>query len=242
MEINPALVTDIMFVLCAVTTVACAFLVVYLKNPIYCSIFLVASFIPLAAIYLLLYAPFIAAIQIMVYAGAIMVLFTFVIMMIGIGNEEYKVGKGKGFQFVSVIVVLGMFVVMIPLVQLVLPKQVKEPANLKISSVEGLKMVSSKELIKEIDSGLKKHGSVSAIEKQDKKLFDKIMKSGEEYFGSTKAIGVMIFGQPDIDNPEKAKENTINSMQIISFELASILIMVAIVGAVVLASRRREDT
>ena len=57
------------------------------KNPIASLLFLVLSFFSLAAIYVLLQAHFIAAIQIIVYAGAIMVLFLFTIMLLNLGHD-----------------------------------------------------------------------------------------------------------------------------------------------------------
>jgi NADH-quinone oxidoreductase subunit J len=57
------------------------------KNPIASLLFLVLSFFSLAAIYVLLGAHFIAAVQVIVYAGAIMVLFLFVIMLLNLGHE-----------------------------------------------------------------------------------------------------------------------------------------------------------
>jgi NADH-quinone oxidoreductase subunit J len=57
------------------------------KNPVASLLFLVLTFFSLAAIYVLLGAHFIAAIQIIVYAGAIMVLFLFVIMLLNLGHD-----------------------------------------------------------------------------------------------------------------------------------------------------------
>jgi NADH-quinone oxidoreductase subunit J len=57
--------------------------VVFMKNAIYAALFLVANFSVVAVLYLILGAPFIAMAQITVYAGAIMVLFLFVIMLLG---------------------------------------------------------------------------------------------------------------------------------------------------------------
>ena len=58
------------------------------RNPIYSALFLVANFFCLAVFYLLLNAQFLAAVQIIVYAGAIMVLFLFVITLLSPGREE----------------------------------------------------------------------------------------------------------------------------------------------------------
>ncbi len=63
-------------------------LVIFLRQPIHSALALVLVMVSLAVLYLLLGAEFIAAVQIIVYAGAIMVLFVFVIMLLNAGEEE----------------------------------------------------------------------------------------------------------------------------------------------------------
>ena len=58
------------------------------SNPVYSVLLLIGSFIGLAGLYVLLDAPFVAVIQIIVYAGAIMVLFLFVVMLLNAPREE----------------------------------------------------------------------------------------------------------------------------------------------------------
>ncbi|MBK8006362.1 MAG: NADH-quinone oxidoreductase subunit J [Gemmatimonadetes bacterium] len=69
----------------AVLAVGCALLVVTMRNPIASAFWLVQTMLCLAAIFLLLQAQFIGAIQVLVYAGAVMVLFLFVIMLLNLG-------------------------------------------------------------------------------------------------------------------------------------------------------------
>ena len=64
-----------------------ALFVVINRNPVYSAVMLVFCFFSLAALYVLLEAYFVAVLEIIVYAGAIMVLFLFVIMLINVGNE-----------------------------------------------------------------------------------------------------------------------------------------------------------
>lgn len=75
-----------LFYLMAVGAVAAALGVVLAKNPIQCVLSLLGSFFCLATIYLLAGFQFLAAAQILVYGGAIMVLFLFVIMLLNLGN------------------------------------------------------------------------------------------------------------------------------------------------------------
>jgi NADH-quinone oxidoreductase subunit J len=68
--------------------VAASLLVIAQRNPIYSVLLLIASFGALSGLYVLLDAPFVAVIQIIVYAGAIMVLFLFVVMLLNAPQEE----------------------------------------------------------------------------------------------------------------------------------------------------------
>jgi NADH-quinone oxidoreductase subunit J len=77
-----------MFYLFAVIAVSASLLVIAQRNPIYSVLLLIASFGALSGLYVLLDAPFIALIQIIIYAGAIMVLFLFVVMLLNAGHEE----------------------------------------------------------------------------------------------------------------------------------------------------------
>lgn len=98
---------DIVFYTASVVTIVCALLVVLNRNPVYSAIFLVGSFFSLAVIYLLLEAYFLAVLEILIYAGAIMVLFLFVIMLLNVGREK-AVRKPVNFQraFSLILVVL----------------------------------------------------------------------------------------------------------------------------------------
>lgn len=77
-----------LFFLFAGLAIACAISLVYHNNPLYSAISLVGVFVSLACIYVTLAAPFIAAVQILVYAGAIMVLVLFVIMLLNLDQEK----------------------------------------------------------------------------------------------------------------------------------------------------------
>ena len=72
----------------AAIAVGATLLVVVQSNPVYSVLLLIASFLGLAGLYVLLDAPFVAVIQIIVYAGAIMVLFLFVVMLLNAPREE----------------------------------------------------------------------------------------------------------------------------------------------------------
>jgi NADH-quinone oxidoreductase subunit J len=78
----------LLFIVCGAFVVAGAILVIAAREPIHSALALVLVMVALAVLYLLLGAPFIAAVQVIVYAGAIMVLFVFVIMVLNAGVEE----------------------------------------------------------------------------------------------------------------------------------------------------------
>ena len=76
------------FWLLAATTVVASVLVIGQRNPMYSVLFLIAAFAALAGLYIQLQAPFVAVAQIIIYAGAIMVLFLFVVMLLNAHTEE----------------------------------------------------------------------------------------------------------------------------------------------------------
>ena len=77
-----------LFYLFAAVAILASLLVIGQRNPIYSVLLLIASFGALSGLYVLLDAPFVAVIQIVVYAGAIMVLFLFVVMLLNVPREE----------------------------------------------------------------------------------------------------------------------------------------------------------
>src|SRR3989454_1736205 len=78
----------LLFILFAGMAIGCAISMVVQRNPLYGAISLIGVFISLACLYVTLAAPFIAAVQVIVYAGAIMVLVIFVIMLLNVEEEE----------------------------------------------------------------------------------------------------------------------------------------------------------
>src|SRR5215210_2533344 len=78
----------LLFYAFAALAVVGAMLVVAQRNPVYSLVSLVGSFFGLCGLYVLLEAPFVAVVQIIVYAGAIMVLFLFVVMVLNVPRED----------------------------------------------------------------------------------------------------------------------------------------------------------
>ena len=84
-------VEDVLFCVFAALTLLCAVLVVanpFSRNPVTSAMFLVLTIISMSGLFLLLHAFFLAAVQILVYAGAVMVLFLFIIMLLNTDDPE----------------------------------------------------------------------------------------------------------------------------------------------------------
>lgn len=162
------------FFIAALGAVAGAIGVVALRNPFYTVLALVFHLLSLAALFLLLRAEFVAAAQVIVYAGAVMVLYVFVVAYIG-GQDEPLGAPGAGLKGAAALCGLALFV------------------ELSFAT---------------LGSGLKAIGS-----------------QGAPYvpgFGSPRQIGELLL-----------------TKFLLAFEIASILLLVAAVGAVILARRRR---
>ena len=163
---------QLLFLLIAAVAVFSGFLVVTCKSPVNSALALVQTFVCLAALYVMLYAPFMAAIQIMVYAGAIMVLIIFVIMLLNLGTAVTgQVRRGVIWGVISSVLMLVVTYAV-------------------VSKGKASDMVGS--MTREV------------VETQ----------------GHTELIGKAIFTD-----------------FLLPFEIASILLLVAIIGAVVLAKR-----
>ncbi|MCG6121162.1 MAG: NADH-quinone oxidoreductase subunit J [Microvirga sp.] len=130
-------VTAAFFYLFAGITVASAFLVISARNPVHSVLFLILAFVNAAALFILLGAEFLAMILVVVYVGAVAVLFLFVIMLLDIDFAELKQGS---LQYLPI----GMVVGAIFLVELVLvvTTYVVDPALLNLpaasQAVEGV--------------------------------------------------------------------------------------------------------
>jgi NADH-quinone oxidoreductase subunit J len=89
------MISSVLFFVFAGFAIACALSLVYHKNPLYSAISLIGVFVALSCIYVTLAAPFIAAVQILIYAGAIMVLVVFVIMLLNLEEEQHSINRLK---------------------------------------------------------------------------------------------------------------------------------------------------
>jgi len=96
----------VLFYVYGAILVAAAFAVVLVRNPVHAALFLVLSFFTAAALWLLLYAEFLALTLVLVYVGAVMVLFLFVVMMLDINLERLRAGFWKSLPLAGLVGVL----------------------------------------------------------------------------------------------------------------------------------------
>jgi NADH-quinone oxidoreductase subunit J len=114
---------QILFLILAAIAICSGVLVVFQRHPLRSALYLIVNFFAVAGMYLLAHAEFIAAIQIIVYAGAIMVLFLFVIMLLNLRLPEepakvphvaQKIGGIVLAGFVALIMIHGFSLAKLP--------------------------------------------------------------------------------------------------------------------------------
>ena len=172
--IDCALMAEVLFFLAGIGAISGAVGVVVLRNPFYSVLALVCHLLSLAALFLLLRAEFVAAAQVVVYAGAVMVLYVFVVAYVGGQDEPLSPRAGRGLRVLAEGAGAALFIEL---------------------------------CIATLGSGLQAIGTDGA--------------NLEPGFGSPEQIGELLL-----------------TRFLLPFEIASFLLLIAAVGAVVLARRR----
>lgn len=93
----------IVFWTCALVAVAAAIRVITIRNPITCVLHLIVTLVALAVLFLQLSAEFVALLQVIIYAGAIMVLFLFIVMLLNLKRDEFGPNPLKGIRLLGAI-------------------------------------------------------------------------------------------------------------------------------------------
>jgi NADH-quinone oxidoreductase subunit J len=138
-------------------------MVLNVRNTVAAALSLVVTMVSLAAIYVLLEAHLVAAIQIMVYAGAIVVLFLFVVMLLNLRQDEFAPGRQwliKGGAALVGVVALGALV---PLVQVGLPEPAAPPEGFGGYRAVGIALYTDYVLLVEVTSLLLLAAIVGAL-------------------------------------------------------------------------------
>ncbi len=105
------MIEQIFFYIFAILAVASAISVVTSRNPVHSAIYLIVTLLQVAAIFILLRAPFLAAVQVFVYVGAVVVLFLFAVMLLDLGGTKAK-EQFHQQTVLGVISAVGLFAVM----------------------------------------------------------------------------------------------------------------------------------
>jgi len=115
------------FYAAAAVAVASAFLVIWHKHPVICALNLVVCFFAVAVIYVLLQAHFLAAVQVLLYAGAVLVLFLMIIMLLNLDDKKFAETKPTLAKAVGVAAVFGVVLILAVLVQTVKGRHPQPP-------------------------------------------------------------------------------------------------------------------
>jgi NADH-quinone oxidoreductase subunit J len=104
--------TTFFFYLLSAVAIAGGIFVILRKNPVHSALALIMTLLALAGLYLMLYAPFVAGVQIILYAGGIMVLFLFVIMLVNLerNQKEEQFNKQWIVGLIAALALGGLFV------------------------------------------------------------------------------------------------------------------------------------
>lgn len=148
-------ISSLLFCLFGAMAVICAIAVVVAKNPVTSAMGMALSFVATAAIYFNLGAQFLGIVQLIVYAGAILVLFLFIVMMLDIKAEE----RYTLMPMVMGVIIAGLFAGMVTRVALSLPGSREEccPAKALLCSVDEL-LIGDARPNKEPESQLSPYG------------------------------------------------------------------------------------
>ncbi|RJP81743.1 MAG: NADH-quinone oxidoreductase subunit J [Candidatus Zixiibacteriota bacterium] len=153
------------FLLLAVVSIFSGLMVILQKSPVASVLFLVLTLVCVAALFVMLSAPFIAAIQVIIYAGAIMVLFLFVLMLLNL--QRFTEGAWSRFQITGVVVAAVLAVVTALLLRAVpLPADsgfLRETPGLGSVEAVGLSLFTEYLLPFEIASFLLLAGIIGAV-------------------------------------------------------------------------------
>ena len=134
----------VVFVACALIVLGGAFGVIWFRNPVHAALSLVATLFGVAVLFLNMNAPFLAAVQVIVYTGAIVVLILFVIMLLGVDVEDDLEDEPLAYQrVVALIVAAGVAGLVVAGVSVAGDELVGGARSVTAAAVDGLPNVSA---------------------------------------------------------------------------------------------------
>jgi NADH-quinone oxidoreductase subunit J len=128
---------NVVFWVFAPISIGSAIAMLFQRNAVHAALFLIVNFFTIAVFYLVLGAPFLFAVQIIVYAGAIMVLFLFVIMLLGVDREESLVERLRGQRTLAVVLGAGIALELFFAIRAGIGFATRAPANFDEVANEG---------------------------------------------------------------------------------------------------------
>ncbi|MGB6066676.1 MAG: NADH-quinone oxidoreductase subunit J [Desulfomonilaceae bacterium] len=111
----------LIFYILSAITVASAFFVVFLRRPMHNVLFMILTMIGLAGLFIMLQAEFVAMVQLIVYAGAVMVLFLFVIMLLNLDQVRLPIDPRALRSWIGVALAVAVPVLLVPILKAFVP-------------------------------------------------------------------------------------------------------------------------
>jgi NADH-quinone oxidoreductase subunit J len=128
---------NVVFWVFAPVSVGSAIAMLLQRNAVHAALFLIVNFFTIAVFYLVLGASFLFAVQIIVYAGAIMVLFLFVMMLLGVDREESLIERIRGQRPIAIVLGVGIALELIVAIRAGIGFATKAPADFDRVANEG---------------------------------------------------------------------------------------------------------
>ncbi len=197
MEALTANMPLLLFLVVGTIAVASSILVVAMRNPVHSALFLLVTFLSVAMLFIMRHAEFVGAVQVLVYAGGIMVLFLFVVMLINVRHlpdERVLSQFWKGGFAVGV----GLFIVFATIVR---PGAYHDPVG-NVRDLRTTKVYRTKRI----------HNADGTVTRE--RVYRKVV------VGNSEAVGMALYRD-----------------YLVPFEVASLFLLVAMIGAIVIGKR-----
>jgi NADH-quinone oxidoreductase subunit J len=213
----------LLFLIFGFGAVVSAITMVLYPNPIRSALFLVLNLFCVAVLYLLLNAYFLAVVQVIVYAGAIMVLFLFVIMLLNLGTPDRQADRLKWQQ--SVALVGGIALAILLGVAIAVPTP-PAPGAVAASRPRAVALADAGALTPAGGAPVTESSATGGTTRvtPGEAAEAPVVPAVEPYTGTTEGVGRELYDP--------------NKPYLFPFEVTSILLLIAVIGSVVLAKRR----